>query len=221
MATSHEQLPDTHLFNMRYGERRLFIAVGIYAIANILYLILYLLAPSSVAIFDPAIESIAPNIPVIYTPVNWLIEHGNSERAELVKHIYGFNWLFFIFYFPVYVAFSLYQTWGFYERNKNFTFFPTRKLPTYQKALITFLGSNLLLLGFIVWTSSFFFEGEFQFKNLPCLFHNCVHRRNWDLIVLVFLTSCGLILFQVFMYGLAALELLIKDRLRSIMRNGL
>jgi hypothetical protein len=93
--------------------------MGVYIGINALFALFYFLAPESVSFLSPAINSIAPNFPIIMLPVDWLVKHGNSERAEMIVQIYGFGWLSFIFLAPVFLLAAIYANRQFYERNKS------------------------------------------------------------------------------------------------------
>jgi hypothetical protein len=93
--------------------------VGTYVAINVLFGLAYSLSPETVSFLFPAINAIAPNFPIIMEPVEWLLKHENPQRAELIVHIYGFNWLSFIFLAPFFLMVAGYASQKFYEANKG------------------------------------------------------------------------------------------------------
>ncbi len=93
--------------------------VAVYVVLNLLFMSIYFISKDSLAFLFPAIENIAHKIPVIVKPVNWLMEHGNHERAMMVTYLYGFNWLSFIVLTPSFLMVNIYAVrhWVRYQHN--------------------------------------------------------------------------------------------------------
>jgi hypothetical protein len=166
--------------------------MGVYIGINALFGLFYFLAPESVSFLSPAINSIAPNFPIIMLPVDWLVKHGNSERAEMIVQIYGFGWLSFIFLAPVFLLAAIYANRRFYERNKERLHKNAYEISKeFSKKLLVPASIMLLVLyGFFYGA----YHDIFQFNELACMTKNCVHERDLDLVKVVLFNSFFLML---------------------------
>ncbi len=140
------------------------------------------------------------HIPLIKTPVDYLLGQGNLERAALVQTCYSFVWVSFLLLAAIYVTLLL-------KNGPNIIHNNIQKKQ--EKSGISYhffktLGIPLSLL--IAYVSFIFaYEGDFHFDDTPSYRNNMVHERNFDLFTVpavagLFLIGLSAFLFIAFSY---------------------
>jgi hypothetical protein len=191
--------------------------VGAYIAVNALFGLVYSLSPERVSFLFPAINAIVPSFPIIMEPVEWLVKHGNPERAELIVHIYGFGWLSFLFLLPAFLLVAIHANQIFHQRNREaFERVAQRGGKILSKGIL-FSGCVMLLC---VWMFLHYaYDGNVKFSR-PCrLASNCIHIRDLDFIKVVFHNAFSLMLALYIFNALATVYWLGQHRGRKKLRG--